>query len=116
MTGQGRKIWGVLYEIPDELIDRNTSGNRKSLDAIEGRKYERRTIRVVRADGTPVEKVITYVVKPDERANDIQTSVEYCSHILNGLRQHDVPNDYIEYVKRQMIANNQNLQVCIENF
>jgi hypothetical protein len=32
VPGSGRKIWGVLYEIPDYLIRRETSGKRKSLD------------------------------------------------------------------------------------
>ncbi len=32
----GRRIWGVLYEIADRLICRDTSGARKSLDEIEG--------------------------------------------------------------------------------
>src|ERR1043165_4196897 len=44
VPGGGRKIWGVLYESPDYLIRRETSGDRKSLDAIEGTKYERRRI------------------------------------------------------------------------
>src|SRR5438045_3551831 len=39
-----RQIFGVLYEIPDYLMSRTTSGARKSLDEIEGRRYERRLI------------------------------------------------------------------------
>jgi hypothetical protein len=52
--GNGRVIWGILYEIPDYLIDRATSGARRSLDAIEGPSYERRPIRVQTLDGTLV--------------------------------------------------------------
>src|SRR6266545_4263178 len=38
IEGSGRKIWGVVYEIPDYLIRRETASarQRKSLDAIEG--------------------------------------------------------------------------------
>src|SRR5690348_4165929 len=39
----GRKIWGVLYDVPDHLIESTTSGARKSFDAIEGPRYERRS-------------------------------------------------------------------------
>ena len=46
----GRKAWGVLYEIPDNLLSRETAGDRKSLDAIEGSRYRRRKIRVCRAN------------------------------------------------------------------
>src|SRR5438045_1058197 len=63
VSGHGRKIWGVLYEIPDYLITSDTSGQRKSLDAIEGLKYKRISIALNQPDGTPVhENVITYVV------------------------------------------------------
>jgi len=44
----GSKVWGVLYEVPDYLIDRKTAAtkNRKSLDAIEGEgtNYKREPI------------------------------------------------------------------------
>ena len=113
VSGRGRKIWGVLYEIPDHLIRRETSGERRSLDAIEGRKYERRTIAVRHRDGTLIEgEVITYVVR--ERESGIQTSSEYCGHIIEGLREHDVPEEYIEYVKTRMIANNPTLRADID--
>ena len=38
IPGAGRKIWGVIYEIPDYLIERTSAKerDRKSLDAIEG--------------------------------------------------------------------------------
>lgn len=115
ISGRGRRIWGVLYEIPDYLISRETSGNRKSLDAIEGRRYERRTIAVRQTDGTPVdEESITYVVLENERQNDIQTSVDYCRYIIAGLREHNVPDEYIEYAKARMITNNPSLRADVE--
>lgn len=113
VSGRGRTIWGVLYEIPDYLISRETSGACKSLDAIEGKKYERQIIAVRRPDGTPVEgEVITYVVRNKE--NGIQTSLDYCRHIIEGLREHNIPEEYIEYAKGRMIANNPSLQSDVD--
>jgi hypothetical protein len=112
VPGCGRKIWGVLYEIPDYLIRRETAGDRRSLDAIEGSKYERRIIAVRNPDGTPVAgEVITYVVR--DRESGIQTSLDYCRHIIEGLREHNVPDEYIEYVKARMIVNNPGLQIDV---
>ena len=43
----GNRVWGALYEVPDFLIERDTSEaqGRKSLDAIEGEgfNYRRRS-------------------------------------------------------------------------
>lgn len=111
ISGRGRKIWGVLYEIPDYLIRRETSGERRSLDAIEGEggNYERQIIEVKHADGTPVEgEVITYVVR--DKREGLQTNLDYCRHIIEGLREHNAPDEYIEYVKGRMIANDSSLQ------
>jgi hypothetical protein len=45
VAGHGRKIWGVIYDIPDYLIPRKTADakRRKSLDEIEGegKNYKR---------------------------------------------------------------------------
>jgi hypothetical protein len=106
--GGGRPIWGVLYEVPDYLIRRETAGERKSLDAIEGQHYGRRPIRVQRPDGTPVAgEVITYTVLNPEPGQ--RTSIEYASHIIAGLREHGAPDEYLAYVKEQVIANNPDL-------
>jgi AIG2-like family len=108
----GRKIWGVIYEIPDYLIKRETApSNRKSLDSIEGAgtNYKRIPIDLRYLNGLPVEgETITYVVL--KRTSDIQTSLEYASHILKGLREQKVPDEYIEYVKRRIGANNPDLK------
>ena len=114
--GGGRQIWGVLYEVPASLIDRESAKarGRKSLDAIEGARYERRHIVVEKSDGTPIEKpVVTYtVIEPGDTE---PTSLEYATHILLGLREHDAPADYIAYVKRRIIASNAALAPDIED-
>ncbi len=103
--GAGRVIWGVLYEVPDYLIDRATAGARRSLDAIEGSRYQRRSIGVQKPNGTQVEgNVITYTVRTPEPA--LRTSLDYASHIVAGLREHGAPDEYIAYVKSRVIANN----------
>lgn len=108
LEGRGRPIWGVLYEVPDHLIQRETAGERRSLDAIEGWHYGRRPIRVQRPDGTRVAgEVITYTVVNPGRGR--RTSIEYVSHIIAGLREHCAPDEYLAYVKARAIANNPDL-------
>lgn len=110
--GRGRPIWGVLYEVPDYLIHRETSGERKSLDAIEGGRYRHRAIRVRRPDGTRVAgEVITYTVLNPKA--ELRTSIEYASHIICGLRAHGAPDEYLAYVKERVITNNSDLAAQI---
>jgi gamma-glutamylcyclotransferase len=107
----GSKVWGVLYEIPDDRIRRETSpAGTRSLDAIEGegRNYERRSLKVRRPDNTVIE-AITYTVKLASRRNNIQTSLDYVEFIVQGLRQHGVEKvaeHYIPRVKAIASANN----------
>jgi len=115
VPGSGRKIWGVLYEIPDHLIRRDTAGNRRSLDDIEGEgtNYQRMTISLKYPNGRPVKPdAITYVVK--DRKKGLQTSLEYVCHIIVGLHEHGVPEEYIEYVKMRIVKNNPSLKEEME--
>jgi hypothetical protein len=110
VPGGGRTIWGVLYEVPDFLIRRDTAGDRRSLDAIEGEgtNYERVPIRLRRPDATRIEQeVITYIVI--NRRFGLQTSLEYVRHIIVGLRAHNVPGEYVEYVKERVTTSNPTL-------
>ncbi len=110
-----RKIWGVLYEIPDYLIRRGASPGRKSLDAIEGEgnNYRRIGIALRYPDGSPVEEdAITYVVI--NRQSDCRTSLDYCRFIVAGLREHNISDEYIDYVKGRMVTNNETLRDAVE--
>jgi hypothetical protein len=108
---RGRSIFGVLYDIPDYLVSASTAGARKSLDKIEGPRYERRKILIQRPDGTPIPgPVFTYLVK--EPAPNLKTSRDYVSHILHGLRDHNAPDEYLEYVKRRISQNNPSLPIA----
>ena len=114
VPGAGRTIWGVLYQIPVHLIERHTAGERNSLDAIEneGRNYVRVPIDVRLADGGRVDgEAITYVVR--QRREGLATSFAYARHILEGLREHDAPGDYVDYVKRRITRNNAALEPLI---
>jgi hypothetical protein len=114
VAGSGRKIWGVIYEIPDYLICRDTARakGRKSLDAIEGEdaNYARITIQLNWPDGRRVEQtVITYIGKA--RRAGIKTTSDYVSHILRGLAEHNLPRDYADYVMDRIHANNPELEI-----
>jgi cation transport regulator ChaC len=98
ISGRGIKIWGVIYEIPDFLIRRETAKakQRKSLDAIEGEgsNYERTSIKLNWSDGrSVVETVITYIGKAHQP--DIKTNQQYVDHILRGIKEHDLPPNYV---------------------
>lgn len=103
--GAGRRIWGVLYEVPDHLVWGPVPAGRKTFDQIEGSSYQRRTIGVRRPDGTPVDgDVFTYTVR--KPASGLKTSLDYVTHILAGLREHDAPEDYLAYVLARIGINN----------
>jgi len=101
----GRNIWGVLYQIPNHLISRKTAGKRKSLDAIEreGVNYLRTEISLLTPEGNQL-SAITYIGK--NRKADIKTSLAYVKHIMNGIREHELPQEYRQYVLSQISKNN----------
>lgn len=108
----GRKAWGVLYEIPDNLLSKNTAGNRKSLEAIEGPQYRKRKIRVCKVNAPDTQLTVwTYTVKTKQKG--WKTSREYVNHILSGLYAHHAPADYIEHVKDRILNNNPDLREYI---
>jgi len=110
LPGQGRLIWGVLYDVPEDLIRRETAGERRSFDAIEseGREYRRHPIRVVSGEGAPAEtEAITYTVV--SRRYDLCTALDYVRHILKGLIERGAPQDYLVYVRERIAANNPDL-------
>ena len=104
-----RQIWGVLYEVPDYLMDRITAGKRKSFDAIEGQKYRRQKIQVCMAN-EPQKPITVWTYTVIEKTDGRKTSYDYAAHIIDGLREHKTPEDYIEYVKGRIIKNNPELK------
>jgi cation transport regulator ChaC len=105
----GRHAWGVLYEIPDEFIRGKRSDGQKTLADIEGSRYEARTIRVRTADNREADAV-TFLVKASERRTGIAASAAYVSWIIYGLRDHGVPENYIQHLLEVAIEMNRRAQ------
>jgi hypothetical protein len=107
----GRSIYGVVYNVPDFLLSRDTARrqNRRSLDEIEGEgaNYVRTMIDLIRDDKSTV-RGITYVVKV--RKTGLKTSFAYVQHILYGLKEHNIPEEYCQYVRSKIIENNSDLR------
>ena len=103
----GRAIYGVMYDIPDFLISRDTAKakSRKSMDQIEGEggNYERVEIDLITNDSMVV-RAITYLVR--DRKPNLKTSFAYAQHILNGIREHGMPEEYFSYALDQILTNN----------
>lgn len=96
--------WGALYEIPEEFIDgpRRQDG-RRTLKEIEGVKYEQHRINVI-AEGQ-THSAVTFLVRKSERVSGKPTASAYVSHIVKGLRENCVPEEYIDRV----------IEVALEN-
>src|SRR5690348_17064469 len=62
----GQRSWGVLYEIPADLIRGRRTDSRRTLAQIEGSRYEEIPLRVRNGDGEEV-TVTTFLVRPNER-------------------------------------------------
>src|SRR3989304_2047134 len=109
VAGGNRPSWGVLFEVPDELLSRATSGSAKAFDEIEGEgtNYRRSWLPVLDRDGSLLIALTYVVLSPKE---NLRTSEAYVGHILKGLRDHEVPQDYVEQVKLIAIANNPALE------
>jgi hypothetical protein len=113
--GRGRQIYGVVYEIPEEWIYREKGGDRVTLDEIEGEStaYRRASIEVFLFE-LPEKAVsaITYLVKNPQQ--DLLTDIHYVEHIVRGLREHDAPPEYVEYVKERALASNPELAAALQ--
>lgn len=111
----GGKVWGVLYEVPDYLIERKTAKarGRKSFDQIEGEgtNYKRGTIRVCCPNGKIV-SALTYTVKCPKVG--LRTNIDYVRLIVHGLRDHKISDEYIAKVKVIAAANNPDIAAEVE--
>jgi len=89
-----RKAWGVLYEIPEGFIRSRRADGQKTLEQIEGPRYEEQLIRAIDKDGNGQEAV-TFLVREAECRPGIATRAAYLSWIIYGLRDHGVSEEYI---------------------
>jgi hypothetical protein len=100
-----QKVWGVLYEIPREFVFGRRADKRKTLEQIEGPKYRPIRIRLREKIGVELE-ALTFVVRDDDKRGGLRTSVEYLGHIVRGLREQGMSEDYIAIVMGIAVANN----------
>ncbi len=111
----GGKVWGVLYEVPDYLMGRKTAKarGRTSFDEIEGEgtNYNRQMIKVCRPSGEVV-LALTYTVKYPKPG--LKTNIDYVRHIVCGLREHKVSDEYIAKVKAIAAANSPGIAAEVE--
>lgn len=105
----------MLYDVPDYLIYRHTAKaqKRKSFDQIEGEgtNYRRETIHVRRQNGDIV-AALTYTVTNPKPG--LKTNIDYVGHIVRGLRDHKVPDEYIAKVKTIAAENNPSIANEVE--
>jgi cation transport regulator ChaC len=110
---QGKKVWGVLYEIPGDFVRGKREDKRKTLQQIEGKSYE--AIRICLRDTCGIEqRATTFVAREKDRRGGIKTSLEYVRHIVTGLREQAVRNEYIEELKKTAAENNPEIKRAIE--
>lgn len=112
VKGGASPVYGALYIVPDFLIERGTAEpkGRKSFDQIEGEgtNYSRERIKVKRLDDNSEVEAITYTtIKPIE---NIQTSLDYVTLIVRGLRKIKAPDWYITKIKEIAVQNNPDLK------
>jgi gamma-glutamylcyclotransferase len=81
----GEAVLGVVYRCSPEAL--------KALDAYE-EGYERGHVQVVLENGEKRDAV-TYFAKPAHVSNCARPSAEYLQRILDGARQHGLPDEYI---------------------
>lgn len=106
----GRKIFGVLYSIPDDSVYRELCPKGEiCLDQIEGegKTYIRQVIKVANIEDNKIVEAVTYFVK--KREFGLLTSLDYVTHILDGMKRNKIPNEYIEYVISRIKSNNPNI-------
>jgi hypothetical protein len=115
VTSPGNKVWGVLYEVPDYLIERDSAHarGRTAMDDIEaeGKVYKRDTIAVRKPDGKIVTALTYRVIDPKD---GLETGLDYVGYIVRGLRAHGVDEHYIAEVKQTAASNNPKIAEAIQ--
>jgi hypothetical protein len=100
--GSTETAWGVLYEIPlDRLF--GWGKNKMTLQRIEGGQYKALEIPV-ETKNLIVVTAWTFVAK--ENVPGLKTSPEYVAHIIKGLREHGVADEYLQSIIHRAIDNN----------
>lgn len=106
VAAPGKKAWGVLFEIPEDFIRGKRNDGKKTLEQIEGPRYEEKPINVMDREGKQC-GATTFVVGQAARRPGLATSAAYVSWIVYGLRDHGVPEDWINHVLDVSIKTNE---------
>lgn len=84
------EVWGVVYQITDEQMTK--------LDGFE-KGYSRKEVEIaLREDNTRL-NVITYI--SDKRNSTLHPSRDYLHIIIQGAREHHLPEEYIRQIATQ---------------
>ncbi|MCR4411263.1 MAG: gamma-glutamylcyclotransferase [Thermoguttaceae bacterium] len=83
------EVIGVVYRCNPESM--------RKMDAKEI-GYERKTVKVTADNGEALEAV-TYVAKPEYVCHEDTPPKDYLDRIINGARQHGLPEDYIKSIE-----------------
>jgi gamma-glutamylcyclotransferase (GGCT)/AIG2-like uncharacterized protein YtfP len=88
---EGREVWGVLYELPDDALT--------ALDAKEGAgfAYRRREVEVEGPDGAC--RALAYEVIAKE-AEQVPPTPAYAALLLDAARSRGLPAEYVECLRR----------------
>jgi hypothetical protein len=96
-SNTGLHPWGVLYEIPDGRLFGRDHPTGRTLEQIEGPRYQPTRVRVRKGSGDVLEAV-TFTIRPNERVGGLWTSAEYVGHIVSGLRAHLAPETWTQHI------------------
>lgn len=91
---EGKNIFGVLYELSEEqlnILDNDEKG------------YKRTLVKII-IDDNELE-VQTYIALEDKINNDLLPTEEYLSYIINGARDHNLPEEYQSFLKSTPVGN-----------
>ena len=88
---EGSRVWGVLWEIPEEEIG--------GLDAFEGHPtfFRREDVVVQGPEGSTI--AWTYRVAHQERSY-VRPTDEYVNRLISAIRQHGLPPEALDEVDR----------------
>jgi hypothetical protein len=111
VPSQDETVYGVLFEVPRELVIA-PDGGRSRMDEIEGARagasgnYARHLVYVLKGDrnfqaytyiGTEAGRERFSRMTPEAR----RVSKEYFEHLLVGAKEFGLPDPYVAYLRRQ---------------
>jgi hypothetical protein len=96
----GSDVWGVVYTIPD--------GDLEKLDKGEG-GYSRVRLTVRLRDNTNTDAWV-YIAKKATDDLELRPYIWYKRFLVEGAREHSIPEDYIEELERITAVQDTNLE------